>query len=166
MEHVQEQPIMSFTPVSPKVTAGAVAGVIAAAVLANISLITPDLFTGLGKWSGLVYGLVITIAVSGAGWLKGDPLRDAGAAAAPAPESPAPAPLPPVVQNIVAPAKTFPAAAIAAVTEPVAPVTVTPVYEAPAAEAAPVEPTTAPAPAVEPAPAATPGPVLASAPSA
>lgn len=71
------------TPVSPKVTASAVAGIIAAAVLANINLITPDLFTGLGKWSGLVYGLVITLAVTTAGWLKSDPLRSTSASTAP-----------------------------------------------------------------------------------
>lgn len=63
------------TPISPKVTASAVSGVIAAAILANITLITPDLFAGTGKWSGLIYGLVIAVASTLAGWLKNDPLR-------------------------------------------------------------------------------------------
>ena len=63
------------TPISPKVTAAGLAGVISALLLSVITLITPDLFDGLGKWSGLAYGLTIAVVTAVAGYLKNDPLR-------------------------------------------------------------------------------------------
>lgn len=63
------------TPISPKVTAAGLAGVISALLLSVITLITPDLFDGLGKWAGLAYGLTIAIVTAVAGYLKNDPLR-------------------------------------------------------------------------------------------
>jgi hypothetical protein len=63
------------TPISPKVTAAGLAGVISALLLSVITLITPDLFDGLGKWSGLAYGLTIAVVTAVAGYLKTDPLR-------------------------------------------------------------------------------------------
>jgi len=67
---------MAFqTPISPKVTAAGLAGVISALLLSVITLITPDLFDGLGKWSGLAYGLTIAVVTAVAGYLKNDPLR-------------------------------------------------------------------------------------------
>ena len=63
------------TPISPKVTAAGLAGVISALLLSVITLITPDLFDGLGKWSGLAYGLTIAVVTAVAGYLKDDPLR-------------------------------------------------------------------------------------------
>ena len=83
-------------PISPKVTSGAVAGVLAAALLPYI---TPDLFAGLGKYSGLVYGLVIAVVVTLAGYFKADPLRatpapaDAPVGAPAVPEAPATPPV-------------------------------------------------------------------------
>jgi hypothetical protein len=75
------------TPISPKVTAAGLAGVISALLLSVITLITPDLFDGLGKWSGLAYGLTIAVVTAVAGYLKNDPLR-----VTQAPETAAPAP--------------------------------------------------------------------------
>lgn len=62
-------------PISPKVTASGLTGLITTLLLAVVTLITPDMFTGLGKWSSLAYGLVIALASAVAGWLKTDPLR-------------------------------------------------------------------------------------------
>lgn len=106
------------TPVSPKVTASAIAAVIAGLVLANINLITPDLFAGLGKWSGLVYALTIAVITTAAGWAKSDPLRSA-------PADPAPASTP---AEPTAPATVFPAAAVASAEA--APVEVAPIVPA------------------------------------
>ena len=99
---------MATTPVSPKVTASAIAAVIAGLVLANINLITPDLFAGLGKWSGLVYALTIAVITTAAGWAKSDPLRTAPADPGPA------APVAKPAEAPVVPAIVFPAAAVAA----------------------------------------------------
>ncbi|MGO4583653.1 hypothetical protein AB4Z38_07160 [Arthrobacter sp. 2RAF6] len=79
---------MSSLAPKPKVVAAVVGGIIASAVLSNISLITPDLFTGLGKASGLVYGLTITLIIGVCGWLKSDgapsdPQKDATASDTP-----------------------------------------------------------------------------------
>lgn len=63
------------TPISPKVTASVLAGLFASIILANITLITPDLFAGLGKWAGLADGLTIAVVTAVAGYLKTDPLR-------------------------------------------------------------------------------------------
>jgi hypothetical protein len=102
----------NITP-TPKVAAAGVAGIIAAALLANIDLITPDLFEGLGKWSHLVYGLTIALVMYVAGWLKSEAGSDT-----PPPPQPEPAPA------------TTPALEAVPAAEP-APVT--PVYETPAA---------------------------------
>jgi len=75
------------TPISPKVTAAGLAGIISALLLSVVTLITPDLFDGLGKWSGLAYGFTIALVTVVAGYLKNDPLR-----VVPPVESPAPAP--------------------------------------------------------------------------
>ena len=96
------------TPISPKVTAAGLAGVISALLLSVITLITPDLFDGLGKWSGLAYGLTIAVVTAVAGYLKNDPLR----VTQPVPSDP-PAPEPAaVVVNAPATAVNDPAPAV------------------------------------------------------
>jgi predicted lipid-binding transport protein (Tim44 family) len=141
-------------PVSPKVTASGLAAIIAGLFLANLDLITPDLFSGLGKWSGLVYALTIAIVTTVAGWLKSDPLRTAGLAAQAA-DNAQPAPdaavvnAPATVAEPAAPAvvPTAPAALsggfaskLAAITD-AAPAEPVPAVAIPApAEAAPVAP--------------------------
>jgi hypothetical protein len=105
----------NLTP-TPKVAAAAVAGIIAAALLANLDLITPDLFDGLGKWSHLVYGLTIALVMSAAGWLKSEGNAPTGTPPTP---QPGPVPLPAIVGSVE----------VAPVTAEPAPVT--PVYEAP-----------------------------------
>ena len=87
---------MSSLAPKPKVVAAVVGGIIASAVLSNISLITPDLFSGLGKASGLVYGLTITLVIGVCGWLKSDGApadtqKDAAAGDTPPVPQPAPA---------------------------------------------------------------------------
>ncbi|GGH93694.1 hypothetical protein ACFFGR_09085 [Arthrobacter liuii] len=117
---------------TPKVAAAAIGGIIASALLANITLITPDLFDGLGKFSSLVYGLTITLVMFAAGWLKSEGSTAAQDETATAAEAPVTAPAAPV--EVHAPATVFPAAKVeAAAVEPVA---VTPVFEAPAAPVA------------------------------
>lgn len=121
---------------TPKVSAAVIGGIIASAVLANVTLITPDLFDGLGKWSGLVYGLTITLVMGAAGWLK----SESDSPATEPTDKPAEAPTAgPVI--LTAPASTFPAAKVEAAASPapepvVEPVTVTPVFDAPAAPVA------------------------------
>lgn len=119
-----------LTP-TPKVSAAVIGGIIASAILANVTLITPDLFDGLGKWSGLVYGLTITLVMGAAGWLKSESDIPATGDAATTAETRAA----PVVPEL-APATVFPAAKVEAAIAPVEPVTVTPVFEAPAAPVA------------------------------
>lgn len=121
-----------LTP-TPKVSAAVIGGIVASAILANVTLITPDLFDGLGKWSGLVYGLTITLVMGAAGWLKSEGETPAANEADKPAESPA-AP----VELPIAPAAVFPAAKVEAAIAPVEPVAVTPVFEAPAAPVAPV----------------------------
>lgn len=114
---------MSSIAPKPKVVAAVIGGIVASALLSNLTLITPDLFDGLGKFSGLVYGLTITLVIGVCGWLKSDATAsaDPAAPAEPAPvEKPADAP--------AAPATTFPAAAVAAAEAP--PVEVTPIIPA------------------------------------
>jgi len=80
-----------LTP-TPKVSAAVIGGIIASAILANVTLITPDLFDGLGKWSGLVYGLTITLVMGAAGWLKSEgdtPAANEGSKPAETPTAPA-----------------------------------------------------------------------------
>lgn len=70
------------TPISPKVKAGINWGVIATLAVTILSTITPDMLEGLGVYAPLVYGAIGTGTAALAGFLKSDPLRDAGAAAA------------------------------------------------------------------------------------
>lgn len=63
------------TPISPKVVAAAIVGILLSAVVSNIGAITPGLFAFLGAWGPFVYGVIITAAMAAAGYLKGDPLR-------------------------------------------------------------------------------------------
>lgn len=124
---------------TPKVAAAVLGGIIASAILANITLITPDLFDGLGKWSGLVYGLTITLVMGAAGWLKSEGDNASGAASdQSAPADIPTATIPPIVY---APAATFPKAAVdaavaAAPLAAVEPAPVAPVFEAPVAPVA------------------------------
>jgi len=111
------------TPISPKVTASTLAGVVASLLLAVVTLITPDLFEGLGKWSNLAYGLTIALVMAVAGYLKGDPLRET---------PPNPDGSYTVTSLPEAPATKFPAAAVEAALA-AEPATVTPVYTPPAA---------------------------------
>lgn len=80
---------MATTPLSPKVTASTVTAVLVTSILANVTLITPDLFAGLGQYGPLAYGVIIAAAGALAGWWKSDPLRATPPTPAPSP-SPAP----------------------------------------------------------------------------
>ena len=113
------------TPISPKVTAAGLAGVISALLLSVITLITPDLFDGLGKWSGLAYGLTIAVVTAVAGYLKTDPLR----VTQPAPAGPPVPAADTVTVNAAEPATptTFPAAKVEAALAAPAPVEVAPI---------------------------------------
>lgn len=121
---------------TPKVAAAVVGGIIASAFLANITLITPDLFDGLGKWSGLVYGLTITLVMGVCGWLKSEEAKAEGDAQG-APASDTPVASQATVAAEPAPAATFPKAAVEAAlaaaepATPAAPAEITPVYVAP-----------------------------------
>lgn len=132
---------------TPKVAAAAVAGIIASTILANVDLITPELFDGLGKWSHLVYGLVITLAMSGAGWLKSEGDNSGADDAARADLAQRTEAIAQKIKDlqgtpiITAPATVFPKAAVdaaVAAAEPASPVEVTPVFEAPITPPAPV----------------------------
>lgn len=69
------------TPTSPKLIFGGGTSLIIGLFLYAASLITPDTFSFLGKWGGVLY-LVITIAAGiVAGYFTEDPLRTAGAKA-------------------------------------------------------------------------------------
>lgn len=121
---------------TPKVSAAVIGGILASAILANVTLITPDLFEGLGKWSGLVYGLTITLVMGAAGWLKSEGGTAAQDETGTAAETSAEAPAAPAHETAheTAPATVFPAAKVESAAEPA---TVTPVFEAPAAPVAP-----------------------------
>jgi len=114
---------------TPKVAAAVIGGVVASALIANVTLITPDLFDGLGKWAGLVYGLTITLVMGAAGWLKSEgdtpAAKETGTAAESKQATPAP------IET--APATVFPAAKVDAALAAPEPVTVTPVFTPPAA---------------------------------
>lgn len=122
-----------LTP-TPKVAAAVLGGIIASAILANVTLITPDLFEGLGKWSGLVYGLTITLVMGAAGWLKSEGDNAAGSDQTAPAETPAAKVT--VSDTNAAPAATFPAAKVeaaqASALAAVEPAPVAPVFEAPA----------------------------------
>lgn len=74
---------MASTPVSPKVKAtglwSIIAGLALIALTAVTQALTPETFSGLGVWGGVVYAAIIPAAGILAGYLKRDPLRDAGA---------------------------------------------------------------------------------------
>jgi hypothetical protein len=74
---------MASTPVSPKVTAGANWAGYATLILTLLNSVTPDMLSGLGKWSPLVSGLVVGLSYALGAYLKEDPLRTAGASTSP-----------------------------------------------------------------------------------
>jgi hypothetical protein len=81
------------TPVSPKVLHGLLMGLLLTGLAAVLGAITPDMLTALGPWAGVVFTLITAALSAVTGYLKRDPLRDAGAASAPpagVPEVPAP----------------------------------------------------------------------------
>lgn len=82
------------TPISPKVTASTVTAILVTSILANVSLITPELFAGLGAYGPLIYGVIIAAAGALAGWWKTDPLRGktVPAESVPGPMEPEPMP--------------------------------------------------------------------------
>jgi hypothetical protein len=121
---------MSSLAPKPKVVAAVIGGIIASAVLSNVTLITPDLFTGLGKASGLVYGLTITLVIGVCGWLKSDATSAADSSAQPDPATVTPAP----VDALTAPPSVYPSDAVAAAE---APVEVTPIIPGAAPEVTP-----------------------------
>ena len=65
-------------PVSPKITAVAIVGLLASIILPNIGLVTPEMLGSLGSWAPFWYGVAVTGLAVAAGWLKNDPLRTAG----------------------------------------------------------------------------------------
>ena len=69
------------TPVSPKVLAALIAGLLVSAIAPNVGLVTPDMLSSLGSWAPFWYGVAVTFIAGLAGYLKRDPLRDAGKAA-------------------------------------------------------------------------------------
>jgi hypothetical protein len=69
---------MTTTPLSPKVIAAALGGILATAILSNLQYITPELFHFLGGWGLFGYGLTISAAAGAAGYLKRDLVRDLG----------------------------------------------------------------------------------------
>jgi hypothetical protein len=110
---------------TPKVAAAVIGGIVASALIANVTLITPDLFDGLGKWAGLVYGLTITLVMGAAGWLKsesGTPAEDP----APQPVATVEVPAAPVIDS--APATLFPAAKVEAALAAPEPVAIEPIF--------------------------------------
>jgi len=76
-------------PVSPKITAVAIVGLLASIILPNVGLVTPEMLHALGAWGPFWYGVAITGLSVAAGWLKRDPLRDAGKHAARSADDPA-----------------------------------------------------------------------------
>lgn len=64
--------------ISPKVTAGAVWGIVALVALAVIDGITPAMFGALGDWEPIVRNVIGLAATLLGAFLKTDPLRDLG----------------------------------------------------------------------------------------
>ena len=88
-----------MNPISPKVSAGLLAGIAVSALLSNISLIDPHMLSWFGPWSPFIYGTGVSVLSGIAAFLVRDPLRDLGAihAAAGTPhpqDTPVTAPLP------------------------------------------------------------------------
>ena len=73
------------TPLSPKVTAGALAGALTTVVVAVAALLGFELPAGVGESVGVLLGAVVVSVVA---WAKRDPLRDAGQAVLDAPLEP------------------------------------------------------------------------------
>lgn len=63
------------TPVSPKVTAAALAGLVASILLPNVGLVTPEMLSALGSWAPFWYGVGVTAISTLAAFIKNDPLR-------------------------------------------------------------------------------------------
>lgn len=63
------------TPISPKVTTGALAGAVATVIVAVAGLLGMELPAGVAEASGVLFGVLVTTV---AAWAKRDPLRDAG----------------------------------------------------------------------------------------
>lgn len=68
------------TPVSPKITAVLAVGFIASIILPNVGLVTPEMLHSLGPWGPFWYGIAVTGLAAAAGWIRRDPLREAGKA--------------------------------------------------------------------------------------
>ncbi len=64
--------------VSPKVLAPLITGIILTAVAAGLAAITPDTLKDLGVWALPAYAAITATAGYVAGYLKRDPLREAG----------------------------------------------------------------------------------------
>jgi len=71
-EHVKA----AESTVSPKVIAGAAAGLVLAIVVAVLAAVTPDMLAGLGAWAPLAFVAITTAATQLAGYIKRDPLRE------------------------------------------------------------------------------------------
>ncbi len=67
--------------VSPKVLAPLVTGIILTAFAAGLAAITPETLRDLGVWALPVYAAIVGAAGYITGYLKRDPLREAGAEA-------------------------------------------------------------------------------------
>ena len=63
------------TPVSPKVLAVFIAGLLVSAIAPNVGLVTPEMLSALGSWAPFWYGVGVTLIATVAGYLKTDPLR-------------------------------------------------------------------------------------------
>ncbi len=70
---MEETPVQ--TPISPKVTTGALAGALATVIVGIAGLLGLDLPAGIAESSGVLLGAAV---VAIAAWAKRDPLRDAG----------------------------------------------------------------------------------------
>jgi len=75
------------SPISPKVIAAAIVGIVLTAIVSNLYAITPDMLNFLGPWKVFVGGVLLTALTSLAAWWKTDPLRTGYV---PEPTTPAP----------------------------------------------------------------------------
>lgn len=62
--------------VSPKVTAGALVGVVLTVLVAVIAAVTPDMLAGLGAWGVLIFAGLVALGQAITAYLKRDPLRE------------------------------------------------------------------------------------------
>jgi hypothetical protein len=79
------------TPTSPKVIAPLLMGLALTFFAAGLAAVTPDTLTFLGPWALPVYAGIVATAGYVTGYLKRDPLREAGAAAKQAEDAETPA---------------------------------------------------------------------------